>query len=298
MSKVGFWLRGSKGKLGDSYLSKGPDGATVQHVIGEVKNPRSIAQMQQRMVMATAMAAYAGMKEIVDHSFEGVTYSQATMSTFISYNAKMLRESLLSGNSNIAFNPYQDRSLYPNPYIVSKGSVNHNLIINVDGSLGSVIPFSLGFVEVDLETITVAEWLKHIGVSLNSYLTILCVAYSPETKIHQFGWIRLTPSGQDLDLLMSTVKLDEVFDIESNVPTGDFAVTFDPDHFNVDFDFDQGGIKYCSYAVILSEKQLSWKRSTEKMNVYVESPYTPPTPAESLATYPVGTDYVLNGGNV
>ena len=33
----------------------------------------------QRMVMATASAAYAVMKQIVDHSFQGITYGQMNM---------------------------------------------------------------------------------------------------------------------------------------------------------------------------------------------------------------------------
>ena len=260
------------------------------------KNPRTNAQMRQRMVMATASAAYSGMREIVDHSFEGVTYGQPTMSKFISENAKLLLKGL--NGSDFVYNDYQDRGCWPNPYLVSKGSVKHNLTPSVDEFDDSVVNVYLGYSEIDLETMTVAEWLKHIGVSLNGYLTILCVAYSPEANLHQFGWIRLTPSGQSLDSILTNVELGEIFDVESSVPTGDFGVSPDAESFMVGFDFDQGGIMLASYAVILSEKQLSWKRSTEKMLVYKSPLYTTPTPAESLATYPVGTDYVLNGGSI
>ena len=260
------------------------------------KNPRTNAQMRQRMVMATASAAYSGMREIVDHSFEGVTYGQPTMSKFISENAKMLLKGI--NGTDFVYNDYQDRGCWPNPYLVSKGSIKHNLTPLVDEHMDSVVQVYCYYPNIDPETMTVAEWLKHIGVSLNGYITILCVEYSPETNIHQFGWIRLTPSGQNLDSVLNNVELGEIFDIESNVPIGDTGSSPDVNCFTVNFDFDQGGIKQSSYAVILSEKLLSWKRSTEKMKVYTDMDYTPPTPAESLATYPVGTDYVLNGGNI
>ena len=119
------------------------------------KNPRTNAQMRQRMVMATASAAYSGMREIVDHSFEGVTYGQPTMSKFISENAKML----LKGNNgtDFVYNDYQYRGCLPNPYLVSKGSVNHNLTYEVSEFLDSVVNVQLLYAIIDPLTMTVAS---------------------------------------------------------------------------------------------------------------------------------------------
>ena len=38
------------------------------------KDPRTLAQMTQRCMVATVGAAYSAMKSICDHSFEGVTW--------------------------------------------------------------------------------------------------------------------------------------------------------------------------------------------------------------------------------
>ena len=297
MSKVGFWLRGSKGKLGGSYLSKGPDGATVQHVIGEIKNPRSIAQMQQRMVMATAMAAYAGMKEIVDHSFEDITYGQPTMSEFIRLNAKMLREGLLSSDSTISFNNYQDRALTPNPYIISSGSlkkVPESVIVGADDSFLYVswkFPFEL------TDTTRLRDFLSLLGLSVGGYITLLAIAYSEETKISQFGWVRLYPKQSELDSDMVGLQIDDLFEFESNVPVILERVFEDAESsVIVNFDFDQGGITHGSTGVINSDKKITWKRSSAKMTMMDDVACNPA--AQALATYPIGTDYVLNGGNI
>ena len=66
------------------------------------RNPRTPEQMVQRMCMATASAAYAQMKQIVDHSFEGITYGQTTMSEFIRVNADALRKNFYESDASIA----------------------------------------------------------------------------------------------------------------------------------------------------------------------------------------------------
>ena len=71
-----------------------------------VKNPRTAAQMKQRMVFTTVQSAYKKMREIVDHSQEGVTYGAKTMASFMKMNLIELGKNYangafcLKGNSN------------------------------------------------------------------------------------------------------------------------------------------------------------------------------------------------------
>ena len=299
MSKVGFWLRGSKGKLGGSYLSKGPDGATVQHVIGEVKNPRTLAQMQQRMVMATAMAAYAGMKEIVDHSFEGVTYGQPAMSTFISYNAKMLREGLQSNNSQLAFNPYQDRNIYRNPYLVSKGTILNKSTVSIDEINGDTVVIDWNVPEIDGNT-TLAQFLDSLGISQNGYITFLAIVNDPIDNISDFGWVRYTPKKDMMKETLAGHEVWEFFNIESNVKADNENAFTAGGRIIIPLIFNRDTYTCGCCGIILSDKKLGWQRSTCRMVVqFPDNPTYNPSPADqALATYPVGTDYVLNGGNV
>ena len=56
MSKVGFWLKGSTGKLAGTTLYKGANGETIQREIVSPSNPKTMAQNIQRIVMSTVGA--------------------------------------------------------------------------------------------------------------------------------------------------------------------------------------------------------------------------------------------------
>ena len=70
--------------------------------VTDVKNPRSSMQMKQRAVMATALRGYSALKEICDHSFEGVTYGQKSMNYFVAENARMIRSAAPSVNLSLS----------------------------------------------------------------------------------------------------------------------------------------------------------------------------------------------------
>ena len=50
MSKVGFWLKGSTGKLAGTTLYKGANGETIQREIVSPSNPKTVGQNIQRVV--------------------------------------------------------------------------------------------------------------------------------------------------------------------------------------------------------------------------------------------------------
>lgn len=92
MAKTGFWLNGAKGKVAGTTIYQS-NGETVMRVINRsVKNPRTTAQLIQRIITKTVAKQYSAMKEIVDHSFEGVTAGANTMAKFRSVNNTLLRE--------------------------------------------------------------------------------------------------------------------------------------------------------------------------------------------------------------
>ena len=94
MSKVGFWLKGSTGKLAGTTLYKGANGETIQREIVSPSNPKTVGQNIQRVVMSTVGAAYSLMKAICDHSFEGTKKGQETMSLFMSENIQKCRAAI------------------------------------------------------------------------------------------------------------------------------------------------------------------------------------------------------------
>ena len=73
-----------KGKLGNIVGYKGRKGQKLARIRQtEVKNPKTIGQVLQRMILATASKAYGRMKGITDHSFQGIAYGADSQSYFL-----------------------------------------------------------------------------------------------------------------------------------------------------------------------------------------------------------------------
>lgn len=93
-----------------------------------VANPRTDAQMTQRALIPIVAAARSALKGLVDHSFEGIQYGEASLKEFSALN---LRAGALKVTS---YSPIG----YSNPgfanFIVSKGSINEQFEESMDGT--------------------------------------------------------------------------------------------------------------------------------------------------------------------
>ena len=93
-----------------------------------VSNPRTEAQMTQRALIPIVAAARSALRGLVDHSFEGVQYGEASLKEFSALN-------LRAGALNVtSYSPVG----YSNPgfanLIVSKGSINDPYDLSVGSS--------------------------------------------------------------------------------------------------------------------------------------------------------------------
>lgn len=130
MAKTGFWLNGAKGKVAGTTIYQS-NGSTVMRVINRsVKNPRTKAQLIQRIITKTVAKQYSAMKEICDHSFEGVKAGADTMARFRSVNNTILRERIAAaqkaGNTfDEIFNfiPLKTNKFIPTNVQLSEGSL-------------------------------------------------------------------------------------------------------------------------------------------------------------------------------
>lgn len=266
--------------------------------VESVKNPRSLAQMVQRMCMATASAAYSAMKEIVDHSFEGVTYGLNNMSEFIRQNTKAIKQSALDpANAKFAFNPYQDRSLYGGEFIMSAGSASPISAgmaqASANGDDSVVVMF--GDIEAHEGTLTANGLYALLGISVGDMCTLCFIAKDDTDATGIFGFVRLKAKASGTTAL-TTANYSDYFDVESNLPIEVQAVE------NGDIGFivtvagviRGGDIEYCAIHSVKSNN--GWLRSnaTMALNGYVLAPEY----ADAIASYPVGESYVLNGGEI
>lgn len=293
MSKVGFWLRGSKGKLGGSYFSKGPEGSTVQHVIGEVKNPRTLAQMQQRMVMATCMAAYSEMKQIVNHSFEGLAYGQPNMSEFMKINAGLLRTNLTAQTPQFAYKEYGAQGMVPGAYQISKGSLQTpSFTYTVSSGEGQLTLAITGLSSGYTATALAAA----LGIAIDEMVTFCLVHGNLAANGFKFNFVRIRCKAVG-NVALTAANFATYFDVESSMGAAEPSIastTLTLLYGNVDIN-DAAAVQR---AVIYSRQaNNSWLRSTAVLNI-PNGLVLAPTAETALATYPVGGDYVLNGGNV
>ena len=238
--------------------------------VSVVKNPRSQAQMVQRAIMKTASSAYNAGKEIFDHSFEGTTYGQPSMSLFRSLNSQLLRQSL--PNINISEWSAASDAIYSNPYIVSKGTLPTAHAKLQGSELNSVTG-------APLETYDQDALLKALGAQVGDMLTVLII-----DSDHKFSWCRIKINGGTYDSNFITFEMsdNEAFNASWTVADGKGTL-------NV-----ASPLSVEATATILSRKgNGGWLRSPEQMEMEAEGKHNYD---DVIGDYPVGDTYILNGG--
>ena len=166
-----------------------------------VSNPRTEAQMTQRALIPIVAAARSALKGLVDHSFEGVQYGEASLKEFSSLN---LRAGALKVSS---YSPIG----YSNPgfanFIVSKGSINEPYETTV-GSNGFTITLPGKFPKIKFSAAPadgsskqvwkdLEDWARVNNVSLlkpGTQLTFLSMYEAEPVNVSTGGKTREVPA--------------------------------------------------------------------------------------------------------
>lgn len=253
-----------------------------------VKNPRTLQQMRQRMVMATVSAAYSYLKEICDHSFEGLGVGSPCMSEFMRLNLDALKAKAQNDAAVVAFNAFQDKNINPVPFMVSKGSLNEIVPTIADGKLSWSTPKN------DADTTTAEGIYAALGLNRGDMVTfILCGGDFVSNAALTFAPQPLAITRLHADKQGAVSSLAEAFTVESN----------NQGNINVDFNvgtnivFEATCDKLVMGAVIISRKAADkWLRSNATM--VVKTGITATTVSRQLETYPVERDLILNGSGL
>lgn len=256
----------------------------------KVKNPRTLQQMRQRMVMATVSAAYSYLKEICDHSFEGFGVGSPCMSEFMRLNLNALKADAQNDAAKIAFNAYQDKKMNPVPVIVSQGSLS-GFEPKIDG-----MEFSIE-IEHQVENLTSAELIYDaMGIKAGDLITFIIATGYQTTNVEYFGW---TPNPLAIirlhaDKNGTVANIADAFSIESN-EVGGIALNFVSTGNKIKIYTENENTEFGT--VILSRKAADkWLRSNSVM--VVDPDLGKPTVSRQLATYPVERDLILNGSGL
>lgn len=254
----------------------------------KVKNPRTLQQMRQRMVMASVSAGYSYLKEICDHSFEGFGVGSPCMSEFMRLNLDALKTKAQNDSAVVAFNAFQDKNINPVPFVVAKGSLDEIVPTIADGKLSWSTPKN------DADTTTAEGIYAALGLNQGDMVTfILCGGDFVSNAALTFAPQPLAITRLRADKQGAVSSLADAFTVESN----------DKDNINVDFSLGSNIVieahcdKMVMGAVIISRKAADkWLRSNATMVLKTGIPTT--TVSRQLATYPVERDLILNGSGL
>ena len=271
MSKVGFWFKGSQGKLAGATMYKS-NGETIMREVVKPSNPRTQGQLIQRIVMTTVQNAYSTMKTICDHSFEGMKKGSDTMSYFMKRNIASAREAISRMQSEgvqfydmFNFLPLGAKGFAPNQYVLSMGSLPQ-IFASIGGDEDD--HYYAGHVRNVTEN-TYAGVCEALGLQRGDQLTFIFIN-NTETQSalnvkFNFARIILDPIDENgLQLPMSTAFIDGA---HVNAPSprneGELTIGIGADE---GLWFGKGTAVVVACAVIASRKQGdSWLRSTSVM---------------------------------
>lgn len=285
-SKGFFGLRkGSTKSLTFSVL----DGKQItKDRVYDVKNPRTESQMRQRMLMTTIGAAFKTLKSIADHSFEGYSSGMQCMRQFNSRNLNRFKQAAAAKGS-VAFNKYKDGDINPLPFILASGSLpGFSFKFDTTSNLEIVG-------EKEEADFTTAEGIyAALGVQRNDLITFCTVIGEGTTlngvysyKAERFNIVRLY-----CDKSGAVSKPADAFTISTNNDQASVSMSTAANAITIKTGEADFG------AVIQSRKNDSgWLRSDAVMIVN-DTVIADVKTANQLATYPVGTELILNNGSM
>lgn len=277
MAKAGFWLRGAHGKLAGASIGKGSQGGTVIREIVAPKNPKTTAQMIQRIVWNTVIQAYTKTKEITDHSFEGISPGSACQQEFMKVNVRDLRNrvgmAIQNGVSTSAINdfiPVGSSELAHNTYVIAKGSLPVITLADDEADAVSNV--------LSATANTYAGVAEALGLQRGDQITLIQIANINGAAQMKYARVILDPINADgTQAEMSSAFVAEgAINLPSPRNTGEFS--------RLAYDAEVGGISFAlvptsqtvlGAAAIASRltSDKTWLRSNSELTFKVSAGY-------------------------
>lgn len=198
MSKGNLFMGNASGKLADVVLYRNAGAQVARLRVRNPKNPRTEAQIIQRIVQGTVAKAYSVMQFICNHAFEGKASKTENQSAFMKANVAKLREYIAASPSSYrnlsAFNSRDVLDPLPNPYIIAQGQLPE-IPIGITASGYEFLSLNLG------ETPTYQDVANGLGLQKGDQITIVGIRGGAEqTKMvgMRVARIILEPSSGDM----------------------------------------------------------------------------------------------------
>ena len=213
-SKAFFGLRTGSTKSLTFQVYRGQQ--ITKDRVYRVSNPRTEGQMTQRALIPIVAAARSALKGLVDHSFEGVPYGEASLREFSKQNLRAGALSVTSYSPNGVSNPgFAD-------LIVSNGSINVPFSIEsqekaniIEGPGSNYPPFKFPATDKGASADAIFKYLETYARENNVALI------APGTQltfltIYQSGTVKVNTGTGSIDAPTSGFVLDRIY-----IPNGD-----------------------------------------------------------------------------
>lgn len=181
-----------------------------------VSNPRSEAQMTQRALIPIVAAARSALKGLVDHSFEGVAYGEASLKEFSKQNLRAGALTVTSYSPNGVSNPgFAD-------LIVSNGSIHVPFEMKSTTNSNTIEVKATRYPGFQLPALDQGAKAEAIFKYLETYARENKVAIiAPGTQltfltIYQSGFVTVKTGSGEKDAPTSGFILDRIY-----IPNGD-----------------------------------------------------------------------------
>lgn len=266
MAKSSFWLRGAKGKLGGATIYTANGESVMRVVTGKIKNPKTQAQVIQRVIAKCSASQYSALKAICDHSFEGVKPGADSMAHFTSLNNRRFRELAAQANMTGAglgsvfnFLPLGRKKFVPTEVIISEGSLPR--VYSTSETIYARITASIA--ENTYEGV-----INSLGLQRGDQLTFITVSKdAADAYVLSYARVILDPRESD----GTAAPLSTTFVENGKIVKPSFRNEGNYDVLAIDngnFDFALNGDDIAACAVIVSREQNGqWQRSTCVMSV-------------------------------
>ena len=213
-SKSFFGLRTGSTKSLTFQVNRGQQ--ITKDRVYRVSNPRTEGQMTQRALIPIVAAARSALKGLVDHSFEGVPYGEASLREFSKQNLRAGALTVTSYSPNGVSNPgFAD-------LIVSNGSINVPYSIEseeqaniIKGADTQLPPFKIPAADKGASADAIFKYLETYARE-NNVAIIAPGTQLTFLSIYQSGTVKVNTGTGTIDAPTSGFILDRIY-----IPNGD-----------------------------------------------------------------------------
>lgn len=283
-----------RGRVGSEVYCVGKDGkGTTQQVVRSiadiVSNPRTMEQQKGRMIMSTIMQAVSAMRFVIDHSFDALPSGQPCISEFISRNYALVKADVTdhpSSDNVFGLNPYQGKGIRPGPYVMSDGEAVKptSFQVGLKSSSGRLY-LRLGWKKMDP---TFADLKSLLSLADGEFFTMLGIDPIVGFQYARCSWVE----PEDLTVVLTNANFLSALNVESN-----FQISMRK--------YVSGSFTYFYFEGLTIDGSVGVIFTKNGTDGSIHSPCTlraksgyDLTFEEAIATYPMGKDNFINGGNI